>query len=148
MKLDCITVTKILRCFRTSGCRKSRNRFQNKNVLSWQNILSRRQIAADIEEKWANHREILFFFFYQGFLSRTLTTHRTAGEGRVTTHRTAGEGRVTTHRTAGEGRGSRGSRGSRGRERDHLIPIYHFHPLTNIETFICNFAREMIITYF
>ena len=23
-----------------------------------------------------------FFFFYQGFLSRTLTTHRTAGEGR------------------------------------------------------------------
>ena len=22
------------------------------------------------------------FFFYQGFLSRTLTTHRTAGEGR------------------------------------------------------------------
>ena len=44
------------------------------------------------------------FFCYQGFLSRTLTTHRTAGEGRVTTHRTAGEGRVTTHRTAGEGR--------------------------------------------
>ena len=25
---------------------------------------------------------IFFFFFYQGFLSRTLTTHRTAGEGR------------------------------------------------------------------
>ena len=24
----------------------------------------------------------LFFFFYQGFLSRTLTAHRTAGEGR------------------------------------------------------------------
>ena len=52
-------------------------------------------------------------FFYQGFLSRTLTTHRTAGEGR-----------------------------------DHLIPLYHFHPLTNIQTFICNFAREMTITYF
>ena len=25
---------------------------------------------------------LLNFFFYQGFLSRTLTTHRTAGEGR------------------------------------------------------------------
>ena len=25
-----------------------------KNLLSWQNILSIRQIAADIEEKWAN----------------------------------------------------------------------------------------------
>ena len=25
---------------------------------------------------------VLNFFFYQGFLSRTLTTHRTAGEGR------------------------------------------------------------------
>ena len=74
-----------------------------------------------------------------------MTTHRTAGEGRVTTHRTAGEGRVTTHRTAGEGRGSRGSR---GREGGHLIPICHFHPLTNIETFICNFEREMTITYF
>ena len=55
----------------------------------------------------------IFFFFYQGFLSRTLTTHRTAGQGR-----------------------------------DHLIPLYHFHPLTNIQTFICNFAREMTITYF
>ena len=27
-------------------------------------------------------RFFLFLFFYQGFLSRTLTTHRTAGEGR------------------------------------------------------------------
>ena len=25
---------------------------------------------------------LIIFFFYQGFLSRTLTTHRTAGEGR------------------------------------------------------------------
>ena len=31
---------------------------------------------------------------------------------------------------------------------DQLIPLYHFHPLTNIQTFICNFAREMTITYF
>ena len=41
------------------------------------------------------------FFFYQGFLSRTLTTHRTAGEGRGPS----------------------------------FIPLYHFHPLTNVETF-------------
>ena len=49
------------------------------------------------------------FFFYQSFLSRTLTTHGTAGEGR----------------------------------RPSFIPLYHFQPLTNIQTFICNFAREM-----
>ena len=35
-----------------------------------------------------------------------------------------------------------------GKGRDHLIPLYHFHQLTNIQTFICNFAREMTITYF
>ena len=58
MKLDCITVTKILRCFRMSRCRKWRKRFQ-KFFLSWQNILSNRQIAADIEEKWANQGEVL-----------------------------------------------------------------------------------------
>ena len=40
-------------------------------------------------------------FFYQRFLSRTLTTHRTAGEGRGPS----------------------------------FIPLYHFHPLTNIQTF-------------
>ena len=57
---------------------------------------------------------LFIFFFYQRFLSRTLTTHRAAGEGR----------------------------GS------FFIPLYHFHPLTNIQTFICNFAREMTITYF
>ena len=28
-----------------------------------------------------------------------------------------------------------------------FIPLYHFHPLTNIETFICNFGCEMTITY-
>ena len=52
---------------------------------------------------------INIFFFYQGFLSRTLTTHRTAGEGRG----------------------------------PFFISLYHFHPLTNIQTFICNFACEM-----
>ena len=42
---------------------------------------------------------------------------------------------LTIHRTAGKGRGP-------------SIPLYHFHPLTNIETFICNFACEMTIKYF
>ena len=40
------------------------------------------------------------------------------------------------HRTAGEGRGP------------SFSPFYHSHPFTNIETFICNFAYEMNITYF
>ena len=43
---------------------------------------------------------------------------------------------LTTHRTAGEGRGP------------SFIALYHFHQLTNIQTFICNFACEMNITYF
>ena len=34
---------------------------------------------------------------------------------------------LTIHRTAGERRGP------------SFIPLYHFHPLTNIETFSCNF---------
>ena len=42
----------------------------------------------------------------------------------------------TIHRTAEEGRGP------------FFIPLYHFHPLTNIETLICNFACEMTTTYF
>ena len=33
--------------------------FRIKNLLSWQNILSNRQIAADIEEKWPNQGEFL-----------------------------------------------------------------------------------------
>ena len=41
------------------------------------------------------------FFFCQKFLSRKLTTHMTAGEGRGPS----------------------------------FIPLYHFHPLTNIQTF-------------
>ena len=42
---------------------------------------------------------------------------------------------LTIYRTVGEGRGP------------SFIPLYHFHPLTNIETFICNFACEMTITF-
>ena len=53
-----------------------------------------------------------FFFFYQGFLSQTLTTHRTAGEGRGA----------------------------------FFILLYRFHPLTNIQTFMCNFACEMTMS--
>ena len=47
-----------MRCFSISGCRKWRNRFKNKNLSSWQNILSNLQIAADIEEKWDNQGEV------------------------------------------------------------------------------------------
>ena len=38
--------------------------------------------------------------------------------------------------------------GQQGKGGDHLIPLYHFYPLTNIQTFICNFACEMNITFF
>ena len=40
------------------------------------------------------------------------------------------------------------SQDSKGREGPSFIPLYHFHPLTKSQTFICNFACEMIITYF
>ena len=30
--------------------------------------------------------------------------------------------------------------GQQGKGGDHLIPLYNFHPLTNTQTFICNFA--------
>ena len=43
---------------------------------------------------------------------------------------------LTIHRTAGGGRGP------------SFIPLYHFHPLTIIETFICNFACEMTIIFY
>ena len=43
---------------------------------------------------------------------------------------------LTIDRTPGEGRGP------------SSIPLYHFHSLTNIETFIRNFASEMTITDF
>ena len=58
--------------------------------------------------------EVILVFFYQGFLSQTLTTHRTAEEGKGPS----------------------------------FIPLYHFHSLTNIQAFSCNFVCEMTITYF
>ena len=50
------------------------------------------------------------YFFYQGFLSETLTIHRTAREGRGPS----------------------------------FIPLYHFHPLTNIQTFILKLCTIFI----
>ena len=43
---------------------------------------------------------------------------------------------LAIRRTAGEGRGP------------SFIPLCQSHPLTNVQTFICNFAGEMTITYF
>ena len=43
---------------------------------------------------------------------------------------------LAIHRTAREDR------------RPSFIPLYHFHRLTNIETFISNFACEITIMYF
>ena len=40
------------------------------------------------------------------------------------------------------------SQDSRGREQTIFIPLHHFHPLTNIQTFICSFSCEMATTYF
>ena len=42
----------------------------------------------------------------------------------------------TTHRASGEGRGPSST------------PLYHFHPLMNINTIIYNFPREMAMIYF
>ena len=50
------------------------------------------------------------YFFYQGFLSETLTIHRTAREGRGPS----------------------------------FIPLYHFHPLTNLQTFILKLCTIFI----
>ena len=58
--------------------------------------------------------QVFIYFFYQGFLSRTLANHRAAGEEIGTS----------------------------------FTPFYHFHPRTNIQTFISNFACEITITYF
>ena len=63
MKLDCITVTysnknsEMLQDEQDVG--NEETDFRIKSLLSWQNILSNRQIAADIEEKEANQGEIL-----------------------------------------------------------------------------------------
>ena len=43
---------------------------------------------------------------------------------------------LTIYRTTGEAR------------EPSFFPLYHFHPLTSIETFFCNFACEMTIPYF
>ena len=38
--------------------------------------------------------------------------------------------------------------GQQGKGGPSFIPFYHFHPLTNIQAFICNFAGETTIPYF
>ena len=43
---------------------------------------------------------------------------------------------LTTQRAAVERRGP------------SFTPLYYLHPLTNVQTFICNFACEMTITFF
>ena len=45
-------------------------------------------------------------------------------------------GALKTHRAVGGGRGP------------SFIPLYHFHSLTNIQIFICNFTCKMTILYF
>lgn len=40
------------------------------------------------------------------------------------------------------------TQGGRGRERNIFIPLYHFDSFTKIQTFIWNFASDMIATYF
>ena len=37
---------------------------------------------------------------------------------------------------------------SRGKERTIFVPLYHFHLLTRIHSFICNFACDMTTRYF
>ena len=39
------------------------------------------------------------------------------------------------------------SQDSRGRRGPSFLPLYHFHPLTNIQKFICNFTCYMTNTY-
>lgn len=39
--------------------------------------------------------------------------------------------------------GNDDSQDNRKRQRTILIPMYHFHPLTNMHTFICSLASEM-----
>ena len=38
------------------------------------------------------------------------------------------------------------SQSSRGKGGLSFIPLYHFHPLTSIQRFICNFPCEMTVT--
>ena len=58
----------------TNGCRKWRNTFKKKNLLSWQNICNSRQITADTKRKyrksrrgpsWRRSQLYLFTFPYQ-----------------------------------------------------------------------------------
>ena len=50
-------------------------------TLPWRKSLLYRNQSIDLQSKSMDWF-LYILFFYQGFLSRTLTTHRTAGEGR------------------------------------------------------------------
>ena len=77
MKLDCITVTKILGASEKADVGNEETDLRIKNLLSWQIILNIRQIASDIEEKLPNqgevHREVRrIYLSYLPFLYLTI----------------------------------------------------------------------------
>ena len=89
----------------------SAERFQKSFVIECYNYIL--LLTAVLQAEFHKVLRFFFFLFIQDFLSRKLTTHKTAGEGRG----------------------------------PFSIPLYHFHPLTNIQT-LCSFACEISITYF
>ena len=56
--LDRVTVSKSLKCFRTNGCRKWRNRFTIEKFVVLAECFQQ-EISADIEENLANQGEFL-----------------------------------------------------------------------------------------
>ena len=50
--------------------------FRIKKLLSWQNVLSNRQVAANIEEKWANHKWGYLYFLKLNSLLRGLASYK------------------------------------------------------------------------
>ena len=85
------------------------NRMEEEQAVFKQMTLSGFKMCSSSVLKTLNNYSIIYIFFYQGFLSQTLTIDRIAGEGKGPS----------------------------------FIPLYHFHPLTNIQIFIGNFACEM-----
>ena len=68
MKLDCITVTKIEMLQDEQDVGNEETDFRIKKLLSWQNILSNRQIVADenelIKEMFFVEESVLFTFLH------------------------------------------------------------------------------------
>ena len=59
----------------------------NKAIIFNQNVWLKPYIEKKLNIIFKNNF-FFCFFFYQGYFSRTLTTHRTAGEGRGTSYST------------------------------------------------------------